>query len=79
MPGPSTQQEASNKEGDYQTVAADIVKILKKPDYDDGSIGPILVRCASSPSPLSIPPPRLSLTRRLSNQSRLARFRNLRP
>ncbi|KAJ3278705.1 cytochrome c peroxidase [Borealophlyctis nickersoniae] len=31
---------------DYDAVKRDIAAILKKPDYDDGSIGPVLVRLA---------------------------------
>ncbi|KAK9460307.1 heme peroxidase [Lipomyces oligophaga] len=31
---------------DYQAVKAAILAILKNPDYDDGSIGPVLVRLA---------------------------------
>ncbi|ODV89151.1 hypothetical protein CANCADRAFT_32495 [Tortispora caseinolytica NRRL Y-17796] len=33
-------------EGDYDAVAKAIAGILDKPDYDDGSIGPVLVRLA---------------------------------
>lgn len=36
----------SGKEGDYEAVAEAIRKILPKEDYDDGSIGPVLVRLA---------------------------------
>lgn len=34
------------KEGDYDAVKRDIIAILKQPGYDDGSIGPLLVRLA---------------------------------
>lgn len=32
--------------GDYAAVRKDIISMLKQPGYDDGSIGPILVRLA---------------------------------
>lgn len=32
--------------GDYEAVRKDIVAQLKKPDYDDGSAGPVFVRLA---------------------------------
>jgi peroxiredoxin len=32
--------------GDYDAVRKDIVAQLKKPDYDDGSAGPVFVRLA---------------------------------
>lgn len=32
--------------GDYDAVRRDIVAQLKKPDYDDGSAGPVFVRLA---------------------------------
>jgi len=35
-----------SKKGDYDAVRKDIAGILKNPDYDDGSIGPVLVRLA---------------------------------
>lgn len=35
-----------SKPGDYTAVRKDIIAILNQPDYDDGSIGPILVRLA---------------------------------
>lgn len=31
---------------DYEAVRKDIVAQLKKPDYDDGSAGPVFVRLA---------------------------------
>ncbi|KAB8338908.1 hypothetical protein FH972_021850 [Carpinus fangiana] len=31
---------------DFEAVSADIVKLLHKPEYDDGSAGPVLVRLA---------------------------------
>lgn len=31
---------------DYNKVKEDIKAILKKPDYDDGSLGPVFVRLA---------------------------------
>ena len=34
--------------GDYEAVRKDIAAHLKKPDYDDGSLGPIFVRLAWS-------------------------------
>ncbi|GAA5876845.1 hypothetical protein JCM8547_002406 [Rhodosporidiobolus lusitaniae] len=45
---PDTQQQAasSSKAHDYGAVRDSIVSILKQPDYDDGSIGPVLVRLA---------------------------------
>ena len=33
-------------EADYNKVAEDIAKILKRPGYDDGSLGPVFVRLA---------------------------------
>lgn len=30
--------------GDYEGIRNEVRKILKKPGYDDGSIGPVLVR-----------------------------------
>lgn len=35
-----------SKQGDYEAVKKDILAILKMPDYDDGSAGPVLVRLA---------------------------------
>jgi len=35
-----------SKPGDYDAVKKDIISILKQPEYDDGSAGPILVRLA---------------------------------
>lgn len=35
-----------SKPGDYDAVRKDIIAQLKKPDYDDGSTGPIFVRLA---------------------------------
>ncbi|EMS23109.1 hypothetical protein NBRC10512_001634 [Rhodotorula toruloides] len=43
---PTTQKEAASRKGDYDAVRRDIASILKQPDYDDGSIGPVLVRLA---------------------------------
>ncbi|KAK4689509.1 hypothetical protein P7C73_g603, partial [Tremellales sp. Uapishka_1] len=34
------------REGDYQGIREEVKKILKQPGYDDGSIGPVLVRLA---------------------------------
>jgi peroxiredoxin len=31
---------------DYEAVRKDIIAQLKKPDYDDGSAGPVFVRLA---------------------------------
>lgn len=35
-----------SKPGDFDAVRKDIVAILKQPNYDDGSAGPVLVRLA---------------------------------
>nr|KAJ3418130.1 cytochrome c peroxidase [Polyrhizophydium stewartii] len=35
-----------SRSGDYDAVRADVAAILKKPDWDDGSLGPVLVRLA---------------------------------
>ncbi len=35
-----------SKQGDYDAVKKDIVAVLKQPEYDDGSAGPVLVRLA---------------------------------
>lgn len=32
--------------GDYDAVRQDVKKLLKQPEYDDGSAGPVLVRLA---------------------------------
>jgi cytochrome c peroxidase len=32
--------------GNYEAVRKDIVASMKKPDYDDGSLGPVFVRLA---------------------------------
>ena len=29
---------------DYGALKADLLKVMKQPDYDDGSAGPVLVR-----------------------------------
>lgn len=42
----TSNKKMSSKEGDYEAVAEAIRKILPKEDYDDGSIGPVLVRLA---------------------------------
>ena len=34
------------KQGDYDQVKKDIIAVLKQPEYDDGSAGPVLVRLA---------------------------------
>jgi catalase (peroxidase I) len=54
-----------SKFGDYDAVREDIKKILKQPEYDDGSAGPVLVRLAwytlpSSSHPLLLPCPQPS-------------------
>lgn len=36
----------ASKSGDYDAVREDIKKLLKQPEYDDGSAGPVLVRLA---------------------------------
>lgn len=35
-----------SKIGNYEAVRKDIAAALKKPDYDDGSLGPVFVRLA---------------------------------
>ncbi|KAI5248155.1 cytochrome c peroxidase-like protein [Aureobasidium subglaciale] len=35
-----------SKTGDFESVAADIKKLLHQPEYDDGSAGPVLIRLA---------------------------------
>ncbi|KAJ1028415.1 hypothetical protein NDA16_001582 [Ustilago loliicola] len=35
-----------SKQGDYDQVKKDIIAVLKQPEYDDGSAGPVLVRLA---------------------------------
>lgn len=35
-----------SREGDFEAVRKDIVKLLHQPEYDDGSAGPVLVRLA---------------------------------
>lgn len=35
-----------SQHGDYEAVRKDIIAQLKKPDYDDGSAGPVFVRLA---------------------------------
>lgn len=35
-----------SRPGDYEAVRKDIAAQLKKPDYDDGSAGPVFVRLA---------------------------------
>ncbi|KAI9637367.1 heme peroxidase [Dioszegia hungarica] len=37
---------AAVKEGDFAAIRGEVRKILKQPGYDDGSIGPVLVRLA---------------------------------
>ncbi|GAA6037494.1 hypothetical protein JCM8097_008216 [Rhodosporidiobolus ruineniae] len=48
MSAPSSQADAASPShaGDYDAVRRDVVSILKVKDYDDGSIGPVLVRLA---------------------------------
>ncbi|GAA5908995.1 hypothetical protein JCM8208_007137 [Rhodotorula glutinis] len=45
---PKTQKDAASpsRKGDFDAVRNDIASILDQPDYDDGSIGPVLVRLA---------------------------------
>jgi hypothetical protein len=44
---PRTDSNATmSQPGDYDAVRKDIVAQLKKPDYDDGSAGPVFVRLA---------------------------------
>ena len=40
------QQPPHSLTGDFDAVRQDIEKILKMPEYDDGSIAPVLVRLA---------------------------------
>lgn len=35
-----------SRSGDYEAVRKDIISLLKQPEYDDGSAGPVLVRLA---------------------------------
>ena len=35
-----------SQQRDYDAVRKDIASIIPKPDYDDGSLGPVLVRLA---------------------------------
>lgn len=35
-----------SRQGDFDAVRKDITKLLKQPEYDDGSAGPVLVRLA---------------------------------
>ena len=35
-----------SKPGDFDAVRKSIVELLRQPDYDDGSAGPVLVRLA---------------------------------
>ncbi|GAA5876465.1 hypothetical protein JCM3774_003784 [Rhodotorula dairenensis] len=48
MAPPQTQKDATKAahKPDYDAVRKDIASILKMPDYDDGSCGPVLVRLA---------------------------------
>lgn len=32
--------------GDFESVKRSIIDLLRQPDYDDGSVGPVLVRLA---------------------------------
>jgi len=43
---PKSQKDAASpsRKGDFDAVRNDIASILDQPDYDDGSIGPVLVR-----------------------------------
>ena len=34
----------ASSHGNYEAVKKDIVSILKKPEWDDGNLGPVLVR-----------------------------------
>lgn len=38
--------QAKSQKGDFASVREDIKKLLKQPEYDDGSAGPVLVRLA---------------------------------
>lgn len=38
--------ENMSQPGNYEAVRKDIVASMKKPDYDDGSLGPVFVRLA---------------------------------
>lgn len=35
-----------SKPGDYEAVRKDLAASMKKPNYDDGSLGPVFVRLA---------------------------------
>lgn len=37
---------SKSQTGDYEAIRKDVVALLRQPDYDDGSIGPVLVRLA---------------------------------
>jgi len=37
---------SKSQKGDFDAVRADIKALLKQPEYDDGSAGPVLVRLA---------------------------------
>lgn len=43
---PTLSAENMSKAMDYEAVRKDIAAALKKPDYDDGSLGPVFVRLA---------------------------------
>lgn len=36
----------SSRPGDYDAVKKSIIDLLKQPEYDDGSAGPVIVRLA---------------------------------
>lgn len=42
-PLPETQ---ASRPGDFEAVRKSVIDLLRQPDYDDGSAGPVLVRLA---------------------------------
>jgi cytochrome c peroxidase len=42
---PLSESQAS-RPGDFEAVRKSIIDLLRQPDYDDGSAGPVLVRLA---------------------------------
>jgi cytochrome c peroxidase len=39
-------QSQVSRSGDFEAVRKSIIDLLRQPDYDDGSAGPVLVRLA---------------------------------
>lgn len=51
----STPTHQESQPGDFDAVKKSIIELLKQPEYDDGSAGPVIVRLAWYDVPVPMP------------------------